>query len=480
MIVAVKTREFKRDLDYDWEDFFPSDKALVFEAGTFHRALEGADDDSRFAALFRPAAGVGVTLGVSVSTTREDAVGRPLRTIAFLRATDAKETALLASFFAECLLKKDEETLYDPESSVAKAVESLYQTKMPDEFLAFCKSLKPVASKEGAPENRWAIPRNDEGERKSLADALSAAITGDSSFFFALTDRRWTDVLASLGSMFDRGTVWIFSKATTAKEPIPGGPPNTRAVAAAIGGTVLLALLVAAIGGPCSRRSEDGEAVASTNSLDRAVESRVVATNSQAGIGLNATNAVPTERRSIEPAGETQPGGVSTNVAPASSETPTSLTNETAPFLIGGGGESDASTNHLERASGGKVLVTNAQASVGLDGVSTNSAPAATETPTSLTNEADSSFIGGGGESDASTNLLSRAIDGEDVSTNAQASGGIDATNAVPIEEQGINPAVENLPDVTCTNIVPTEAEASAAVTNNPAESPAIRNGETK
>ena len=254
MIVAVKTREFKRDLDYDWEDYFPSDKALVSEAGTFHRALEGADDNSRFVALFRPAAGVGVTLGVSVSTTREDAVGRPLRTIAFLRATDAKETALLTSFFAECLRKKDAETLRNPKSGIAKAVESLYQTKKTDEFLAFCESLKPVDGKGGAPEDRWAIPRNDEGERKSLADALPAAITGDSPFLFALTDRLPTDVLASLGSMFDRGTVWIFSEATTVKEPIPGGPSNTRAVAAAIGGTILLALLVAVRG--CSNAGE--------------------------------------------------------------------------------------------------------------------------------------------------------------------------------------------------------------------------------
>ena len=325
MIVAVKTREFKRDLDYDWEDYFPSDKALVSEAGTFHRALEGADDNSRFVALFRPEAGVGVTLGVSVSTTREDAVGRPLRTIAFLRATDAKETALLTSLFAECLLKKDEETLYDPESSVAKAVESLYQTKKTDEFLAFCKSLKPVDGKGGAPENRWAIPRNDVTERNLLADALSAAITGDSPFLFALTDRLPTDVLASLGSMFDRGTVWIFSEATTSKEPIPGGPPNTRAVAAAIGGTVLFAVLfAAAIGGPCSRRGGGGEAgrgggeaVRETNVVVGPIDGGHVATNVPPIGRIDATNTVATKERSIEPASETRPGGVSTNAATA-------------------------------------------------------------------------------------------------------------------------------------------------------------------
>ena len=340
MIVAVKTREFKRDLDYDWEDFFPSDKALVFEAGTFHRALEGADDDSRFAALFRPAAGVGVTLGVSVSTTREDAVGRPLRTIAFLRATDAKETALLASFFAECLLKKDEETLYDPESSVAKAVESLYQTKKKDEFLAFCKSLKPVDGKGSAPENRWAIPRNDVSERNLLADDLPAAITGNSPFLFALTDRLPTDVLASLGSMFDRGTIRIFSKATSRKERIPE-PPQKYGRAATVGGLVLLFAILGAAIGTCSqprgpgKRNPPRPPVESkrgnpTNIHERAGVGELGATNAQTSVRNYDTNSVPTEGRSIEPVRETRPDGVSSNAAPASSETPAAVTNNPA------------------------------------------------------------------------------------------------------------------------------------------------------
>ena len=298
MKAAVKTREFKRDLDYDWEDYFPSDKTLVSEAGMLHRALEGADDSSRFAALLRPATDVGVTLVVSVCTVRKDAVGRPIRTMAFLRAENSDEERLLASFFAEILRNKDKETLYNPESGVAKAVESLYQTKKTDKFLAFCKLLKTADGKVVAPKKSWAIPRNDNDvtERTSLADALTAAITGNSAFFFALTDRPWTKVYTSLDSMSDRRTVWIFSKATTAKEPIPGGPPNTRAVAAAIGGTILLALLVAAIGGPCSRRSGGGEAVCGGGQAIR--ETNVVIRPICSGIG--ATNAVPTSNSVFE------------------------------------------------------------------------------------------------------------------------------------------------------------------------------------
>lgn len=359
MKAAVKTREFKRDLDYDWEDYFPSDKTLVSEAGMLHRALEGADDSSRFAALLRPATDVGVTLVVSVCTVRKDAVGRPIRTMSFLRAENSDEERLLASFFAEILRKKDAETLYDPKSGVAKAVESLYQTKKPDEFLAFCKSLKPDDGKGVAPENRCAFSRDNATERNSLADALPAAITGNSSFLFAITDRRWTDIRASLGSMFDRKTIRIFSKATTGKEPIPE-PPQKYGRAATIGGVVVLSILfVAAIDGSCLRRNDDDEPVASTNSLVRAVESRAIETNAQAsggggeavaptnrigravdgGVvatnapargGIGSTNAVPTEGRSIEPVRETRPGGISSNAAPASSETPAAVTNNPA------------------------------------------------------------------------------------------------------------------------------------------------------
>ena len=253
MDYTVCSRETERD--YTWDNAHASSSLASFARDALAPAFEGSLTTSRFVALLRcPGSPNGVILGVSVSTKRVDFRHRPIRTMVFLRAENPDEEKLLASVFAECLRKKDEETLYDPESGVAKAVESLYQTKKTDEFLAFCKSLKPVDGKGGAPENRLAILRNDEGERKSLADALPAAITGNSPFLFALTDRLPTDVLASLGSMFDRGTIRIFSKATTAKEPIPGGPPNTRAVAAAIGGTILLALLVAVRG--CSNAGE--------------------------------------------------------------------------------------------------------------------------------------------------------------------------------------------------------------------------------
>ena len=213
MDYTVCSRETERD--YTWDNAHASSSLASFARDTLAPAFEGSLTTSRFAAFLRcPGSPNGVILGVSVSTERVDFRHRPIRTMAFLRAENPDEEKLLASFFAEILRKKDEETLYNRESDVAKAVESLYQTKKKDEFLAFCKSLKPVDGKGVAPEDRCAFSRDNATERNLLIDILPAAITGNSSCLFAITDRRWTDVLVSLGSMFDRGTIRIFSKAT--------------------------------------------------------------------------------------------------------------------------------------------------------------------------------------------------------------------------------------------------------------------------
>ena len=244
MIIAVKTREFKRDLDYDWEDYFPSDKSLSVEAGKLNRALEGTDVDRRFTVLLHPSNGVGVTLGVSVSTNRNDAVGRHIRTMAFLRAETPEETDLLVRFFAECLRKPDAETLYNADSDVAKAVESLYQTKKLDDFLQFCHSLPSVTGGGDKLTDRWAIPRDGTDARCSLTKSLPALIRDNTPFLIALTDRPLKDVLASLGSMFDdHAVVRIFLKATTKAEKLPEPASQKYRWAAAIGGAVLLALL---------------------------------------------------------------------------------------------------------------------------------------------------------------------------------------------------------------------------------------------
>lgn len=331
------SRETERD--YTWDNAHASSSLSSFARDTLAPAFEGSLTTSRFAALLRcPDSPNGVILGVSVSTERVDFRHRPIRTMAFFRAENPDEETLLASFFAECLRKKDEETI--PESSIAKAVESLYQSKKKDEFIKFCKELPKADDSSAALTQRWAIPRDNLDDRKKAADALTALTKSGSPFLLALTDRLPTDVLASLGSMFDRGTVWIFSKATSRKERLPD-PPQKYGRAATVGGLVLLFAILGTAIGTCSqprgpgKRNSSRPAVESkrgtpTDTFGRAGVGGLGATNAQTSVRSDDTNAVPTEGRSIEPARETRPGGVSTNVAPASSETPAAVTNNPA------------------------------------------------------------------------------------------------------------------------------------------------------
>ena len=253
MKIAVKTRESKRENDYDWNDYFPSNSDVITEATRFVRALEGSDVDRRFAAFVRSQTDAAPAVVISVSTRRRDDVGgpgrgRPIRTMAFLRAEKRDETDLLAAFFAECLRKSDAETIYKAESDIAKAVESLYQTKKLDDFMQFCRSLPTVNGGGVKQADRWAIRRDKTAPRSALVESLPALIADNKPFLLALTDRLPTDVLGSLGSMFDRAVVRIFSKAITTDEKLPEPASQKHRRAAAIGGAVLLVLIAAAIG----------------------------------------------------------------------------------------------------------------------------------------------------------------------------------------------------------------------------------------
>jgi hypothetical protein len=301
MDYSVCSRETERD--YAWDNTHASYPVSEYAQSFFAPALEGSITTSRFVGLLRSSgSSQGVVLGVSASTARRDFTKRPIRSMAFLRAETPDETNLLTAFFAECLRKPDKETLYKAESGVAKAVESLYQTKKPDDFLRFCRSL-PAANGSGAkPTGRCGIPRDDVGSRQAMAESLPALVRGGEPFLIALTDRRPTDVLASLGSMFDHVTVHIFSKEVSEKAPLPGGGPNTRVIAATIGGVILLSALIVAAGRSCRNTGEDGKADGETNIV-----------NCADGGGGATTKAVPLGGRSGEFSRETRQGDSPTN-----------------------------------------------------------------------------------------------------------------------------------------------------------------------
>ena len=362
MKIAVKTRESKRENDYDWNDYFPSNSDVITEATRFVRALEGSDVDRRFAAFVRSQTDAAPAVVISVSTRRRDDVGgagrgRPIRTMAFLRAEKRDETDLLAAFFAECLRKSDAETIYNAKSDVAKAVESLYQTKKLDGFMQFCRSLSTVNGGGVKLADRWAIPRDKTAPRSALVESLPALIVDNKPFLLALTDRLPTDVLGSLGSMFDNAVVRIFSKAITTDEKLPEPASQKLRRAAAIGGAVLLVLFAAAIG-TCSRGGRKGEAKPptdetgggtgmSTNRKDFVEMVELAPTNSP------AQEATVTNAPSDETGGGT---GMSTNrkdfgemPAPATTNSPTqetTVTNAPSTSQDGSGGSvTPATTN---------------------------------------------------------------------------------------------------------------------------------------
>lgn len=298
---TVCSRETERD--YTWNDIHASHPVAEYSRNIFAPAFEGSLTTSRFAALLRyPGSPQGVVLGVSVSTTRKDLSHCPIRTLAFLRGETPEETDLLAAFFAECLRKPDSETLYNAESGIAKAVESLYQTKKPDDFLRFCHSL-PTANGSGLkPTVSCVLPRDFVNARLATSDSLPALIKGGEPFLIALTDRASADVLASLGSMFYRRLVYIFSKPTTAVEELPQPASKKNVLAAAIGGVALLAALLVAAGRSCRNGSISSDTPRGTNVVER----------TDSG-GINAANVVPNSGRGGKSDGGTSHDDSSTN-----------------------------------------------------------------------------------------------------------------------------------------------------------------------
>jgi len=290
---TVCSRETERD--YTWDNAHATFSLSSFARDTLAPAFEGSLTTSRFVALSRrPGSPNGVILGVSVSTKRVDFRHRPIRTMAFFRAENPDEEKLLVSFFAECLRKPDAETVRNADSDVAKVVESLYKKKELDDFLEFCGSLPEVNGGGDMLADRRAIPRDYMTDRSALVESLPALIRDNKPFLLALTDRLPTDVLASLGSMFDHAVVRIFSKAITTSKKLPEPASQKYRRAAAIGGATILVLLVAAIG-TCSRGSRQGEAKPPTGGRTNTPASRQ---DSAGLISTTATNS-PTQEATL-------------------------------------------------------------------------------------------------------------------------------------------------------------------------------------
>ena len=263
MDYTVCSRETERD--YTWDNTHASHPVEEYARGFFAPAFEGSLTTSRFAVLLRcPGSPRGVMLGVSVSTPRRDFRHRPIRTMAFLRAETEQETDLLSAFFAECLRKPDNATLYDEESPVARAVEGIYQTKSLEGFIGFCQSLPQLERHKAVPPTgRRELSRDGTAARQSLAESLSALVEGDKPFLAVLTDREPSAVLESLGSLFDHGMVRIFSKEVSEAKALPEkGGPKKYWIGGGLGSTVVLCGILLAVhtySGHVATSGGDGE-----------------------------------------------------------------------------------------------------------------------------------------------------------------------------------------------------------------------------
>lgn len=316
---TVCSREMERD--YTWDDAHASHLVSEYVQRLFAPAFEGSVTNSRFVTLLRcPNPLKGIILSVSASTDRRDLCHTSIRTIAVLRAETPEETDLLVRFFAECLRKEDKETLYNAESGVAKAVESIYKTKKLDDFMQFCRSLPTVNGDGVKRTERQAIPRGDTTARRSLVESLPALIGDNTPFLLALTDRLPTDVLGSLGSMFDHAVVRIFSKAITTDEKLPGPASQKHRRAAAIGGAVFLVLFAAAIG-TCSRGGRKGEANPPRGGAD---DGTSMSTNLQVigGMVANGVTNAPSQKATVTNALSASQNGSGGFVAPATTNVP--------------------------------------------------------------------------------------------------------------------------------------------------------------
>ena len=243
MDYTICTREFERD--YFWETSHASPALSENARSGFFPAFEGSMTTSRFVALLRrPGSPERVVLCVSVSTDRKDFRHRPIRTMAFLRAEEEKEQNLLVSFFAECLCRPEQETLYNASSPMAKAVESLYQTHSLSEFIQFCETLSPAAVDGKALDGAWFLPRGDMDKRQEIALALSNTLRDPSPFLVVLTDREPEAVLSSLGEMLGKTkTIRILSSETTSPVELETGGPKKKLVgrAGVVAGLCILA-----------------------------------------------------------------------------------------------------------------------------------------------------------------------------------------------------------------------------------------------
>ena len=203
-------------------------------------------------------------------TNREDSRGRPIFVHAALQAENSKDVLELVGFVSS-LLVREGELLPKWTAFFSEVFDNGVVGAFPDTSHSI-----PTESSQGSI-GRFVYPRADALERDSIAKRLCSGVNLSVPLAVGTTGR-------SGKGIFERvcrsGNMWqtaFFSSSCSMKtelqvavEPTREKKPNTRAIAAAIGGAVLLVFLVAAIRS-CSTGGEGGGADGSTNGISHAI-----------------------------------------------------------------------------------------------------------------------------------------------------------------------------------------------------------------
>ena len=220
-------------------------------------------------------------------TNREDSRGRPIFIHAALQAENSKDVLDLVGFVAS-LLVREEELLPKWTAFFSEVFDKGIVGAFPESSHS-----SPTASLQDSI-GRFVYPREDALSRDSIARRLESSVNLATPLAVGTTGRGGKGIFERVCRSEKTWQTAFFSSTCSAKaelqvavEPPSETGPNTRAVAAAIGGTVLLALLVAAIG-PCSRKSGSGEAIRGTNVINRAE-------SCGARLGNSGTNVAPSK-----------------------------------------------------------------------------------------------------------------------------------------------------------------------------------------
>ena len=296
-------------------------------------------------------------------TDREDSRGRPIFVHAALKAENSKDVFDLVSFVSS-LLVREKELLPKWTAFFSEAFDKGVLGAYPD--------ISRLSRKESSQETigRFVYPREDPSARDSIAKRLCSGVNLSVPLAVGTTGRSGKGIFERVCRSRAAWQTAFFSSACSMKTmlQVAAEPPreiksNTRVVAAAIGGAVLLVLFVAALG-TCSRRN--GVANSSRGGAD---DGTSISTNLQVigGMVANGVTNAPSQEAAVTNASSTSRDGSGGYVTPATTNAPlqeVAVTNALLSSQKGLGGpvtsavtntlqQKEALTNSLKTASDG-------------------------------------------------------------------------------------------------------------------------------